>query len=422
MSVLEQLYGDDVQTLQRQKRRFEKLKEKYLQQFDNIKNTRIFSAPGRIEIGGNHTDHNNGRVLTGSINLDSIAMAAVSGNNTVTLYSEGYINPFVVNVNNLAVIEKEKGTTQALIRGIAASLNKRGYKTGGFNASITSDVLPGSGLSSSASIEVLIAKIFNSLFNDNKIPADILAQSGQYAENVFFGKPSGLMDQMACAVGGIISIDFKNPKTPLTEKVAFDFDKQGYNLLVVNTKGSHENLTDDYAAIPAEMKAVANELGKDVCREISMADLLSKMNTLREKTGDRALLRAFHFIRENERVVEQVSALKENNFNKFLKLINDSGNSSFKWLQNIFTNNNIKEQNITLALALSEYYIDQIGEGACRVHGGGFAGTIQAFLPKSSLDGYRKLIEPVFGKDSIYVLNIRKYGTIEIKDLNSAVL
>lgn len=416
-SALKQLYGAEEKELQRQKKRYQRLEDKYTQYFKNNKPVHIFSTPGRTEIGGNHTDHNNGRVLAGSINLDSIAMAAVSNNKTATLYSEGYKEPFIVDLNDLSVIEKEKGTTQALIRGVAARLLQLGYKAEGFNALISSEVLPGSGLSSSASIEVLIGTIFNSLFNESKISPEILAKSGQYAENVFFGKPCGLMDQMACAVGGIILIDFKNPDSPMTEQINFDFDKQNYSLLVVNTKGNHEDLTDDYAAIPGEMKAVAAEFGKSVCREISMKELLPKINILRDKHGDRAVLRAYHFIRENERVQEQAAALKENNFKKFLNLVTESGDSSFKWLQNIFTVNNVKEQRVSLALALSDYYIKQIGEGACRVHGGGFAGTIQVFLPKKSVDGYRKLIEPVFGDDSIYILNIRKQGSVDISTL-----
>ena len=416
-SVLKQLYGAEEKELQRQRERYQRLEESFNKYFNTNEKVYVFSTPGRTEIGGNHTDHNYGRVLAGSINLDSIGIASVSENKTVTVYSEGYKEPFIVDLNDISVIEKEKGTTQALIRGVAARLLQLGYKADGFNAVISSDVLPGSGLSSSASIEVLIGTIFNSLFNESKITPEVLAKSGQYAENVFFGKPCGLMDQMACAVGGIILIDFKDPNTPITEQINFDFDKQNYSLLVVNTKGNHEDLTDDYAAIPAEMKAVAAEFGKSVCREISMKELLPKINILRDKHGDRAVLRAYHFIRENERVQEQVAALKENNFKKFLNLIGESGDSSFKWLQNIFTVNNVKEQRVSLALALSDYYIKEIGEGVCRVHGGGFAGTIQVFLPKKSVDGYRKLVEPVFGDDSIYILNIRKQGSVDISTL-----
>ena len=415
--ILKRLYGNEEKELKRQKERYKKIEENYTRYFNKIDNSRFFSTPGRTEIGGNHTDHNHGRVLAASINLDSVALAAHTGSNVVTVFSEGYEKPFMVDLGDLSVNENEKGTTQALIRGVAAGLADRGYKVGGFNAVIASDVLPGSGLSSSASIEVLMGTIFNTLFNDNKIPAETLAKNGQFAENVYFGKPCGLMDQMACAVGGIVSIDFKNPASPVTEKIDFDLDEQGYSLIIVNTKGNHEDLTDDYAAIPAEMKAVAAEFNKSVCREISMEELLTKINILREKYGDRAVLRAFHFITENERVMHQVKSLKENKFNEFLSLINDSGDSSFKWLQNIFTVNNVREQGISLALALSDYYIKQIGEGACRVHGGGFAGTIQVFLPKNSVDAYRKLIEPVFGHDSVYNLNIRKIGSVESEAL-----
>jgi galactokinase len=415
-SILKKLYGDNKQELMRQKKRYQQLSLKYEQLFKK-EQVVIFSTPGRTEISGNHTDHNHGKVLAGSINLDSIAAAAKANDNIVTLYSEGYEKPFIVDLKNLTIIENEKGTTESLIRGVASRLVELGYKIGGFNAMISSDVLPGSGLSSSASIEVLIGTIFNSLYNKNKISAEILAKTGQFAENNFFGKPCGLMDQMACAMGGIITIDFKNPQEPITEKIEYNLDRQNFSLLVVNTKGNHEDLTDDYSAIPSEMKAVAAEFGKDVCRDIKMSELLPRIETIRLKLGDRAVLRVIHFLLENERVSEQVTALKKNDFEKFLSLVKDSGDSSFKWLQNIFTVNNVREQGVSLGLALSEYYIKQIAKGACRVHGGGFAGTIQVFLPKDKIEGYRNLIEPIFGKDSIYILNIRKYGTVDIADL-----
>jgi galactokinase len=415
-SILKELYGENEIELQRQRDRYQNLLDQHKQIF-KTENVKIISTPGRTEIGGNHTDHNHGKVLAGSINLDSIAVTSISDTNLVTLYSEGYDKPFVVNLNNLLFVPNEKGTTSALIRGIAARIVEMGYKIGGFNAMVSSDVLPGSGLSSSASIEVLIGTIFNSLFNENKIPAEDLAKTGQYAENLFFGKPCGLMDQMACAMGGIISIDFKNPQEPIMEKIEYDLEKQGFGLVVVNTKGNHEDLTDDYAAIPNEMKAVASKFGKEVCRDVKIEELLPQINAIRARLGDRAVLRALHFLQENERVSKQVQALKENDFKAFLSLVRESGDSSFKWLQNIFAVSKVHEQGVSLGLALSELYIKQIGEGASRVHGGGFAGTIQVFLPKDKIEGYRKIIEPVFGEDSIYILNIRKHGTIDISSL-----
>ncbi|MCB0296936.1 MAG: galactokinase, partial [Calditrichaeota bacterium] len=328
-----------------------------------------------------------------------------------------YDGPFSVDLTRLEVVTAERETTAALIRGIAARFRELGYRIGGFNACLTSAVLPGSGLSSSAAVEVLIGTIFNVLFNDGTIPPETIAAIGQYAENHHFGKPCGLMDQMACAVGGIVHIDFKDPQQPLVEKVDFDFAAQQYRLLVVNTGGSHADLTADYAAIPAEMKAVARALGTAVCRDIMPEDLLMNMAVLREQVGDRALLRALHFLGDNERVTAQVTALKAGDFSGFLQLVRESGNSSFKWLQNIYSGNDGHEQGVALALALSEQYIATVGQGACRVHGGGFAGTIQVYLPERAVPEYVKQIEAVFGPESAMVLNIRPLGAVHISDI-----
>ncbi|MDA3823677.1 MAG: hypothetical protein PF450_13845, partial [Bacteroidales bacterium] len=330
----------------------------------------------------------------------------------VTVYSEGFEGAFVVDLKDLSVNDKEKETTNSLIRGIAARFSELGYKIGGFNACMTSNVLAGSGLSSSASVEVLFGNIFSALYNENKILPVELAIIGQYAENNFFGKPCGLMDQVACAMGGIVTIDFKNPAEPVIKKVDFDFAAQNYNLLVVNTGGSHADLTEDYAAVPTEMKKVAKHFGASVCRELTIEQLLPEITALRTETGDRAVLRALHFLAENERVVDQVNALEKNDFKSFLELIKASGNSSFKWLQNVYTSKKVDEQGVSLALALSEKYILDAKEGACRVHGGGFAGTIQVFLPSSLVDGYMNLMESVYGKGSVYVLKIRPVGTV----------
>lgn len=396
--------------------------ETLIQQFEaNFKHNEwyLFSTPGRTEIGGNHTDHNHGRVLAASVNLDSIAVAAKNDRAQITIYSHGYGQPFQVDLNDLQVNEKEKGTTTALIRGIAARLKELNYPVGGFDACIHSTVLPGSGLSSSASVEVLIAMMFNVLFNASRIPAEELALIGQYAENHYFGKPCGLMDQMTCAVGGIISIDFKNALKPIVKKVPVDFKTSGYKILIVDTGGNHADLTEDYAAVPAEMKAVAAALGKTVCRELTLTELWSKLPELRQQTGDRAVLRCLHFLQENERVLAQVKALEAGKFRDFLGLVQASGDSSFKWLQNIFSTKNVHEQGITLALALSQSYCDEIQDGACRVHGGGFAGTIQVFLPESHVDDYRRRMESVFGAGKVMVLDIRPRGTVCLANLNT---
>ncbi|MDA3938841.1 MAG: galactokinase [Spirochaetia bacterium] len=410
------IYGNDKFIIDKQVKRYKKLSDDFKNYF-NLDSLHFFSTPGRTELGGNHTDHNNGLVLAGSINLDSIAVVSTSSDYVVELSSEGYETPFVVDLNYLKPLPEEKGTTHALIRGVAARLKQLGYEIAGFKAFISSDVLPGSGLSSSASIEVLLGTIFNALFNENSIAPEILAQIGQFSENNYLGKPCGLMDQMACAVGGIISIDFKDSQNPVFKKVNFDFNKQNYKLLVLDTGGSHADLTDDYSSIPGEMKSVASLLGASILREISMNFFIEKIPYIRKQLGDRVVLRTLHFLQENNRVKEEVLALESGDFSGFLKLVKASGDSSFKWLQNIFTTKNIKGQGISLALALSEKFIEEIGEGACRVHGGGFAGTIQIFLPDSSIEKYKKIMENVFGKNSVQVLQIRQIGTVYLNIL-----
>ena len=412
-SVFSDIYGDNPDVIEKQLKRYNELTEGYIEKFGSG-DLQYFSTPGRTEIGGNHTDHNYGRVLAGSINMDSVAVAAINGQKTVTVHSVGYDNAFVVDLDNLEVVKEEEGTTTSLIRGIAARLKQLGHEIGGFNAYITSDVLPGSGLSSSASIEVLIGTIFNSLFNNGSIKPETLAIIGQYSENNYFGKPCGLMDQTACAVGGIITIDFRSPQDPVINKVNFDFDAQNYNLIVVDTGGTHADLTDDYAAVPTEMKSVAQKLGAEVCREISLENLVASIKELRSVTGDRALLRAIHFLGDNERVVEQVQALENDNFDLFLKMVTKSGNSSFKRLQNIYTTKEPREQGVALALTLTENYLKEINAGACRVHGGGFAGTIQIFLPANAVEEYTRLMEGIFGENSVYVLKIRQQGTLHL--------
>ncbi len=372
----------------------------------------IFSAPGRTEIGGNHTDHNHGCVLAASVNLDSAAIVVPTDSDMVNIYSAGYQRPFKVNISNIDPCENEKETTVALVRGIAAKFIELGYKVGGFNAYIMSTVKRGSGLSSSASIEVLIGKIFARLYNEGNEPSAVdLAKIGQYAENVYFGKPCGLMDQTACSVGGVISIDFENTAEPKVEQVQLNLTKLGYCLAVVDTGGNHADLTDDYASVPREMKAVAAEFGKEVLRGLTVKDIISKAGELRKKLGDRAVLRAIHFINDNERVSKQIAAIKTNNFDDFLKLVCDSGDSSWEYLQNCMTVKNPLEQGVTIALAVTREYCKGM-KFAARVHGGGFAGTIQAFLPVEEFEGYKNAMENVFGEGCVTKLNIRSIGTV----------
>jgi galactokinase len=398
-----------------QSTRYSKLADKFLKQFGD-RSFRFFSSPGRTELSGNHTDHNHGKVIAASIDLDSIACAAKC-DSTVQIYSDGYEKPFIVSLDNLNPVDDESGTSNALIRGIASRFVEKGFNVGGFKACITSDVLQGSGLSSSASIEILIGTIFNHLYNSGNIPTVEIAKIGQYAENVYFKKPCGLMDQFACAVGGIISIDFYNSENPVINKVNFDFHSTGYKLIVVDTEANHADLTEDYAAIPNEMQQVAKYFNKKFCSEISLEQLLHKINSLRDKVSDRAILRAIHFFEENKRVEKQIDALNKNDFKEFLRLVNESGNSSYKYLQNIYSPHNVEEQEVSLALALSDIFIKEKGKGACRVHGGGFAGTIQLFLPEELVDDYRSFITKVFKENSVKVLSIRHYGAVCLTSL-----
>jgi galactokinase len=406
------LYGSGQGVFERQIKRWGCLLGEFHRRFGE-REIRFFCAPGRTEIGGNHTDHNLGKVLAAGIDLDSIAIASPSADNKITIHSEGYNLPFVVDLEDLSVVAAEKGTTAALIRGIASRFRQLGYAIGGFSACFASEVPVGSGLSSSASIEVLIATILNALFNAGKIEAKEIAIIGQHAENVYFGKPCGLMDQIACAVGGIVKIDFENPASPLIEKVEFDIAASGYSLLVVDTGGSHADLTEDYAAIPREMKLVAAQLGKEVCRQIAEREVLNAIPILRKRAGDRAILRALHYLQENERVDLEVAALRSRDMRRFLQIIQESGDSSYRWLQNCVSGHAGTEQGIPLALAIAERFTRRSG-GACRVHGGGFAGTIQVFLPDGELESFRSAMESVFGPGSVKVLRVRSQGSHEV--------
>jgi galactokinase len=405
-SVFKELYGADAAVIQKQKQKYNTLIQKF-QQFSKEKAGELFTSPGRTEIGGNHTDHNYGRVLAGAVNLDNIAIAAINHTNAIRIQSDGY-PPFEVNLNNLQIDKSEQFTSAALVRGICARMKELGYAIGGFDACIDGGVPKGSGLSSSASFEVLIGAIVSELFNNGKLDPIQNAIIGQYAENNYFGKPCGLMDQTACAMGGLITIDFEDPSKPVVKKVNFDFVSTGFALVITDTGGNHADLNDEYASLPTDMKEVAAELGAKVLRQVSLQQILDIAPKIREKVGDRAILRAIHFQGDNQRVVEQVAALEKNDFKAFLVMVVDSGYSSYMYNQNIFPVNNVREQGVSLALALSELVLK--GQGAWRVHGGGFAGTIQAFVPKHLLDKYISTLEHVFGTGSCHPLFIRQKG------------
>lgn len=367
----------------------------------------LFSAPGRTEVGGNHTDHNHGKVIAASVNLDAVAAVSKNDEGIVRVKSRGY-NIDVVNIDNLEVDNESTGKSCSLVRGTLARFKELGYKIGGFDASTASRVIAGSGLSSSAAYEILIGTILNYLYNDGKISPVEIAKIGQYAENVHFKKPSGLLDQMACSVGGFVSIDFKDPSKPVIEQIPLDFEKTGHSLCIVDTKGDHSDLTDEYAAVRYEMEDVAAFFGKKVLREITKEDIIENAGEIAKKTSERAVLRALHFFEENERVEKQVEFLKKGDFESFKKLVIESGFSSYMYNQNVFSTKNPTAQPVSLALALSEEILK--GRGAWRVHGGGFAGTIQAFVPNDLLESYKKLMTSVFGEGSCHVLSIRPVG------------
>ena len=407
----DKIYGGDKNSIEEAYLRLSSVLE-HFQKIEKSDNARIFSASGRTELSGNHTDHNNGNVLTASINLDKLALVSKREDNKIIVYTDGIDNPDSIDINNLEIDKKEFGKSTALIRGVCAGLINSGYKIGGFTAFLNNKVLMGSGLSSSASFESLICEILNALYNDDKIEKTKIALIGQFAENIYFGKPCGLMDQMGCSVGGIISIDFKNPKSPQIEKVEYDFEKSGYALTIVDAKGDHSSLTEEYAAIREEMNAIAKYFSKEVCRDITKEELISNVPKIREKIGDRAILRAYHFITENERVINQINALKNNDIKKYLNLMNESGLSSFMYLQNCFSITSSKNMGVALALTLTKDFLN--GDGACRVHGGGFAGTIQSLIPLNRVEEYTKLMDSIFGEKSAIKIKVRQSPVCEI--------
>ncbi len=406
---LQELYQENVE---RQRTRYEELARGFMQHFGQ-RDLVFCSAPGRSEIGGNHTDHNHGRVVAAAVNLDIVAAAAPNGENVVRLKSKEYPNMDVTDLADLSIHKEETEHSASLLRGICARARELGYRVEGFDAYTISQVLKGSGLSSSAAFEILIVTIISHLFNEGKIDPVTAAQMAQYAENVYFGKPSGLLDQTASSVGGFTAIDFKDPQDPVIEKIDFDIAARGYALCVVDTGGSHADLTSDYAAVPAEMKAVAALFGKEALREVDPAVFEKNIPAARKACGDRAVLRAIHFFEENERAAMQKDALKQGNFERFLQLVLESGRSSLEYLQNVYSPHNPQEQGLTIALALSEKILT--GRGAWRVHGGGFAGTIQAYVPFDLLEEYRCQMESVFGAGCCYVLSVRAAGGTRVE-------
>lgn len=405
--LLADMYGEN--EVFNQQRRYIQLHEAFRAYFGEGE-VSLFSAPGRTEIGGNHTDHNNGKVLAGSIHLDTIAIAKQVPSRTISIVSQGYGSKIVIDLTETVKAEAYQGTA-ALILGICKGFLEFGYEVGGFEAYVTSDVLAASGLSSSASFEMLVCTMMNHFYNSGQIDPVTLSKIGRYAENHFWNKPSGLLDQMACAIGGVISIDFADPQQPVVQKLDFDLHQHGYRMLIVNTGGNHADLTEAYASIPTEMFSVAKALGANTLAEVSIGDIYAQLEQIRSRVGDRAVLRALHFFKENERVEKQAEALRKRDVSGFLKLINASGNSSWKWLQNCYISEEPTEQSIAVALAITETFINQIGDGACRVHGGGFAGVILVILADEYVQSYQELIQSTIGTE-VFPIRIRKQGSI----------
>lgn len=385
--------------------------ESFEKLYPNSGEIHLFSAPGRTEVGGNHTDHQHGSVLAGSVNLDVIAVVSLNDDGVIRIKSAGY-DMDTVDITELDYNKNEEGRAIALIRGVCSRFVEMGCKLGGFNAYTTSNVLKGSGLSSSAAFEVLVGTIVNNMFSGG-VDAITIAKIGQFAEKEYFGKPCGLLDQMASSLGGFTYADFADPANPETESIDLDIKSFGYTLCVVDTGGNHANLTQDYADITIECRAVSNALGVDFLRDADTDRFYNNLKEIRENCGDRAVLRAFHFFNEHQRVLDQHKALKAGDFEGFLKLVNASGQSSYDYLQNLYSTSAVAEQGLSLAIALTKQFLGD--KGACRVHGGGFAGTIQCYIPTDMLDSYKQMIEKTFGEGSCCVLNIRPVGGYEIK-------
>ncbi len=405
---LSRLYGSDTE---KARARFLHISHLFEEKFGDREDIRFFSAPGRTEVCGNHTDHNHGQVLAAAINLDAVACAVKTNDRFIRVYSEGYPGD-IIDINVLEPQMNEVEKSASLVRGVAARFKELGYNIGGIDCVTVNNVLKGSGMSSSASFEVLVGTMLSYLYNDGKVSPVEIAKIAQYAENKFFGKPCGLMDQMACSVGSFVQIDFCDPEKPVITPVEFDFASCGHSLCIVDTRADHADLTDDYAAIRREMEAVAGYFGKSCLREITQADVLANVAGIKEKLGERPLLRAIHFFEDNKRVEKEADALKNGDFEAFKALTIASGYSSYMYNQNVFSSSNPLAQPVSLALAISEVVLK--GKGAWRVHGGGFAGTIQAFVPDCLLHEYKDSMEAVFGEGSCYVLAIRPFGGTEV--------
>ena len=403
------LYAD----VKYQTERMLKAIDRFTEMYGDDRDIAIFSVPGRSEIMGNHTDHNHGCVLAGAIDRDIIAVASKNNDGVVRFHSEGYPEDVVSMKDAESPANFKRNGSRSLVGGVINAFMNNGHNVGGYDAYSTTEVLKGSGISSSAAFEVMVGNIMNHFYNDGAIDNKEIAKYSQYAENVFFGKPSGLMDQMACAVGGFVYIDFESPKTPIVEPIEFSLTGAGYSLCIVNTGGNHANLTDDYASVPKEMKAVAAAFGKDVLRGLTEEDILAKAPELRSKVGDRAILRSLHFIRENARVERAKAALISSDVESFLDLVLESGRSSFQYLQNVYTTKNVAEQGLSLALCVTEGLLEDKG-CAHRVHGGGFAGTIQVFVKNEYAEEYCRAIDAVLGRGSAMKLKIRPRGAVKL--------
>ena len=411
--IFGQLYGEDENVIMSQRRRYEKAAEEFARLYPNREDIAVYSAPGRTEVGGNHTDHQHGCVLAAAINLDIIAVVSFHNDGVIRIHSEGYPED-CVDLSDLSVHSAEKGTSASLIRGIASRFSEIGVNIGGFDAYTVSDVLGGSGLSSSAAFEVLIGTIIDSHYNSGKAGAVEIAKIGQYSENEYFGKKSGLMDQMVSSVGGFVFIDFESAVDPVIKKIECGFETSGYQLCITDTKASHADLTDDYVSVPEEMNLVAKHFGKSCLREVNFIEFYKAIPELRKKCSDRAILRSAHFFSENERAGLEAAALSKGSFDEFLSLVKESGDSSAKWLQNLYSCSKPQEQGIPLAVLISEKILKD--KGAVRVHGGGFAGTIQAFVPLSKCCDYENAMNELFGDESCYRLKIRNFGGINIAE------
>ena len=407
MTRMVQLYGSREGEVARQMERYMLLLKRHEDLFGTEKMPLLVSAPGRTELCGNHTDHNNGRVLAAAVNLDTVAAVSPRDDLQITLHSEGFA-PIRVDLNNLSPVKEEQGTPASIIRGIAARMQEMGCMVRGFDGTATSNVLSGSGLSSSAAFEVLIGVILNDCFMTEKVSPIAIAQIGQWAENVYFGKPCGLMDQMASSVGNIITIDFASPAKPVVEPVAVDFSKAGLALCILDSGADHADLTDEYAAIPAECRAVAAVCGGEVLRDVPFETFLAKLPECRRQCGDRAVLRAFHVYADNDRVAKQVAALHDGDFGTFLSLVNESGCSSWEYLQNVIPAGYKEHQEVGVTIAAAKHLLGD--KGAVRVHGGGFAGTVQAFVPVEMLDEFKAGMEAILGEGRCHVLSIRPEG------------